>query len=147
VLRRSAIQTLLVMMALSIVAMFSLSSPASATPKAAANAQPAVMMTAYVTSKPPTNDCLGMASLLLGGLAVKAGAAAWAIGEGAVAENLNSVLSYVGGITGSYSCLSYLVPAYIDSICQQSHGSLFNYHTLWARALVFLATRGHKSLC
>jgi hypothetical protein len=146
-LRSNIVRTLAVGLALSIVALFGLSSPANAAPVPVASVQQSVVTTAYQASNPPTGDCLGMASLVLTGIAVRAGAGAWAIGRGAVANNLNSVLGYIGGITGSYSCLNYLVPAYINSICQQSHGALFNYHTLWARTLVFMATRGHKTLC
>jgi hypothetical protein len=143
-LRRNGVKTLLVVLTMSIIALFGLSSPASAAP---ATKPQSIVTTAYVTGNPPTEDCLGMASFVLGGLAARAGAAAWTIGEGAIQANLGSVLGYIGGVTGSYRCLNYLAPAYINSICQQSHGALFNYHTMWARALVFFATRGHKTLC
>lgn len=147
VMIRNSFRVLVLGLALSIVALFALSSPANAAPKPVANTQPTIVTTAYVTGNVPTEDCITTASLILGGVAIRAGAAAWTVGNGAITANAASLIDRFTSIIPAYHCLNWLVPQYVNLICQQSRGALFNYHTLEARALVVFATLGRKTIC
>ncbi len=108
--------------------------------------QPSVMLAASADD-PPTGDCIEMASLILTGVAIRAGAAAYAVGAGAAYENAGAALSHIMSINSTFTCVTYLVPRYIDQVCEQSRQGL-RYRKTWeARALVSLATAGKKNRC
>ena len=102
---------------------------------------------AYMTDNPPTSDCIIMIGFILAGVSIKAGAAAYVVGAGAVSGNASALLNDIFAIDSTHKCLDYLVPAYINQICAQSHKSLFSYKTWEARALVAFATKGRHTVC
>lgn len=97
--------------------------------------------------EPPTGDCVTMVTLVLGGVAIRSGAVAYAVGEGAIYANAGSLISTVTGIASSYNCAAFLVPHYIEMVCQQSRQGL-RYRKTWeARAIISFATRGYRTQC
>jgi hypothetical protein len=144
VMLRNAVRMLVVGLALSTMALGAPSAQASVRP--VTKQQPIVLMAAK-TGNPPTGDCISMATLVLGGLAVRAGASAYTVGRGAIYANSSSLIGSITGVVSSYSCLNYLVPRYIDMICVQSRQGLRFRKTWEARALITFATLGRKNRC
>jgi hypothetical protein len=112
----------------------------------ALEASPAIALVSS-DDEPPLNDCLSMAALVLGGLGVRAGAAVYAVGNGAAYSNASVALGTILDFNSSVNCVSWVVPRYIDQVCEQSRQGL-KYRKTWeARALVALATGGKYNRC
>jgi len=139
---RTTVRLLVIGLALSIIALGA-PSQASANPVAPQS----TVMVAAETDNPPVDDCLSMATFVLGGLAVRAGAAAYAVGQGAIYANAGSVIGNILDVGSSYDCVSYLAPRYIDLICEQSRQGLRYKKTWEARALISFATMGRANRC
>lgn len=95
----------------------------------------------------PVADCAQLAGMVLGGIAVRSGAALWTVGAGAGFDNASKVIGFVSGVWPAASCVTYLAPRYIDLVCSRSHGPWWYRSTWEARALVSLATRGRATTC
>lgn len=139
---RIAVRTLVFGLVLSIVT-FGVPIAASASPAV----RQSTVMVAAETDNPPTQDCLSMTAFVLGGIAVRAGAGAYAVGQGAIYANAGSLIGNILDIGSSYRCVSYLAPRYIDLVCEQSRQSLWYRNTWTARALISFATMGRANRC
>ena len=117
----------------------------AAPPQPQAQAASEQLAVSYVQG--PVSDCAQLAGMVLGGLAIRSGAALYSVGAGAGYGNAAQVINTLTGIAPSVGCVTYVAPRYIDLVCSRSRGPWWYRSTWEARALVALATRGKASTC